>query len=622
MLSNTEIKKRLLKDDDINKLGIDFKNKKYTKKDVKKEINVELEHKDLTKGEKKTWKIARAHLEENPNYYDMLEILEDPKNYSKIMTMRQSCCSCYPCGGNLNIIMQKNRNSITDQIKDMIKLISKNKNKSEIFGSYVYRSQFYPSDIDIHEVISTTPTRPESIYKSAAKALQNIVKDVKKRRGIYYGEVKAGIDERFLIDINDPDIIEKFETLYNNNVITKKELNQIKILHQNSQNDELEELIRNMQVIRWTENEILKGFKKIRGNIKLTLIDAMKGHSNIKIDIWAPINGRYIEITNFFFLVIYDKKTKKIITLNHDIGDYVESILKQVKKYQKPIFYNPFKMAKRIWGIARETKNVELLEKLTPLFQSSMARINKIMAEIETIIMMAENIKSMPWMTILKQIDEFKLRLSYIYDIQFDEDKIIRWINGALKHYGNRGKLIHKLSMLYKFLKDIRNEKTKEWLIKNDMWPVPEYIYRIQGQKRGVEGYPLFKHKLLGIKDPNQTLSKTKEKSIIRPKPKGKPFLQRLTKPLFRKPPSVPIRAPEQVLNEMALLNVIPTREPIKQAELTQLAKSRGLLQRWQPPPPPLPPPEEERPIPPPEEEPIFHMYGQEPDEEWESYYF
>jgi predicted nucleotidyltransferase len=206
MLSNIEIKKRLLKDEDIKKLGINFKNKKYTKKDVKKAINVELEHKDLTKGDlKKTWKIARAHLEENPNYYDMLEILEDPKNYSKIMAMRPSCCDggCYACGGNLNIVMQKNRNSITDQIKDMIKLISKNKNKSEIFGSYVYRSQFYPSDIDIHEVIRTTPTRPESIYKSAAKALQNIVKDVKKRRGIYYGEVKAGIDERFLIDIND-----------------------------------------------------------------------------------------------------------------------------------------------------------------------------------------------------------------------------------------------------------------------------------------------------------------------------------------------------------------------------------------------------------------------------------
>ena len=68
-------------------------------------------------------------------------------------------------------------------------------------------------------------------------------------------------------------------------------------------------------------------------------------------------------------------------------------------------------MAKRIWGIARETKNKKILDIMTPLFQSSMARINKIVAEIETIILMAQNIRSMPWMTLLKQIDEFKLRL-------------------------------------------------------------------------------------------------------------------------------------------------------------------------------------------------------------------
>ena len=585
MLSNSEIKKRLLKGDtfyekDIQRLNLNLSDKKYDKKDVLKGLNVELEHKDLTKGDlRKTWKIAKAHLDENPDYYDLLEIMEDPKNYSKIMSLRPHIGGCYSCGGNLNIIMQKNKKSITDQINDMIELITKNKNNSEVFGSYVYRSQFFPSDIDIHEVLSTTPTRDKTIYKNAAKALQNIVKDVKKRRGIYFGEVKAGVDERFLIDINDPDIIEKFKNLYNENAITLKELNIIKLLHQNNENDELEEIIRNMQVIRWSENEILKGFKKIRGNIKLNLVDAMKGHSNIKIDIWAPINGRYIEITNFFFLVIYDKKTKKIITLNHDIGDYVKSMLVQIKKYQKPLFYNPFKMAKRIWGIARETKNVELLEKLTPLFQSSMARINKIMAEIETIIMMAEKIKSMPWMTILKQIDEFKLRLSYIYDIQFDEDKIIRWINGALKHHGERNKLIHKLSMLRTFLKDIRNEKTIEWLEKNNLWPVPDYIYNITSQKKiNVAEYPLFKHKLLKINKPNPTLSKTKEKPIIRPKEKT--LMSRLKKPLFKKSvPSVPIQTPEQVLNEMSLLNVIPIREPIKEAEIHQLKQSRRLYE-------------------------------------------
>jgi hypothetical protein len=53
----------------INKL-----NKKYGKKETKSGMDVEKEHKDITKGNKtKTAKIVAAHLKERPDYYKRLK---------------------------------------------------------------------------------------------------------------------------------------------------------------------------------------------------------------------------------------------------------------------------------------------------------------------------------------------------------------------------------------------------------------------------------------------------------------------------------------------------------------------------------------------------------------------
>ena len=48
----------------------------------------------------------------------------------------------------------------------------------------------------------------------------------------------------------------------------------------------------------------------------------------------------------------------------------------------------------------------------------------QINSEIEVIILMLERLKTLPIATMLKQIDEFKSRLAYITEIQFDEEEI------------------------------------------------------------------------------------------------------------------------------------------------------------------------------------------------------
>jgi hypothetical protein len=57
-----------------SELGLDFSKLEFTKEDLIKGMNVELEHKDITGGNLiLTAKIALAHLKEKPDYYDLLE---------------------------------------------------------------------------------------------------------------------------------------------------------------------------------------------------------------------------------------------------------------------------------------------------------------------------------------------------------------------------------------------------------------------------------------------------------------------------------------------------------------------------------------------------------------------
>ena len=60
------------------KIGIKWDKVKFTPSDLLQGYKVELEHRDVTKGDPvMTAKIAWAHLKEKPNYYQLLKAVED-----------------------------------------------------------------------------------------------------------------------------------------------------------------------------------------------------------------------------------------------------------------------------------------------------------------------------------------------------------------------------------------------------------------------------------------------------------------------------------------------------------------------------------------------------------------
>jgi len=465
---------------DIKKMNIDLSKKKYDIDDVVEGSNVELEHTDVTKGKiKPTAKIAIAHLNENPHYYDLLSRMENPKNEQQIMNMKGGLIS--------EAVRPKSVKSISNDVIDAINKVVHDTYNAEIYGSYVYRGQYFPGDIDLQEVITTTPKNRNQIFVETKNMIVKMVKDADDYPNVFFSEVKAGYDLRYSLIILSRDFPQKINNLWNHNLLTDDEYKKWGTLYnqyfKSGKKDieafaELEEEIRLRRVIRWNKSEILKGYKYLPGRYKITLIDALQIPSQIKIDIFVWIYGRFIEMTNFFYLVSYDKQQKKIEMINYDRENYALALVSQILKYQSKLFYNPFKMAKRMWGLARELDMSKIFNKLMPLFQGRTARMNQMRGEMKTIIDMYQKFDKLPYDKISKQLMGFKFRMSFLYNIDgFDEDKLLTLIDRMIEKVDQKKYIIKSLTYLVDEFTHYINSKSLHFLKKNNLLPVPKSLF-------------------------------------------------------------------------------------------------------------------------------------------------
>jgi len=246
--------------------------------------------------------------------------------------------------------------SYTKNQLENIKLISTGKNSIESpfgertgtpFGSATYRIQKYPGDLDVHEVF-TGCCDIKSVINKFEKILKNIVKNEESKPEHYVVEVKAGLDQRYDIDvgrllngrfyINDKEIKKKLKYFEQNNLLNEKEIKQIKnVLKKEYPNqndyDTVYNILRERKILRWTADEILKGYKILPGDKKITLNKALYSKTFAKIDVIALINGKFVEITNFFILMYEDRKGK-LHPINLDYNFLDNSQAAEVYEFQ------------------------------------------------------------------------------------------------------------------------------------------------------------------------------------------------------------------------------------------------------------------------------------------------
>lgn len=282
-------------------------------------------------------------------------------------------------------------------------------------GSFAYKLA-YPGDIDIREKIVECCTEQE-VVKKIAQDIKNLVRNIIGQPGYYLADFKAGLDERYPSDSN-------------------------------------------AFIIRWNEHDLLRGYKILPGNYRVDLERALLDPTIVKLDIWAPIEGRYVEVSNFMIIEV-EEPDGVTYPLNGLQPDYIESIKGDVDRYFNKDNLNAFKATKRMLLLAIAYEDGQMIEKIVPLINSNLGLMYQLVGDINTIVDMVEklDIRS-PYEYFYMELDNMKNRLSFIYDFDFNEQDFDAKINMIVKNKVKGEQLIHTLDYLINNLLDTLNKLT------------------------------------------------------------------------------------------------------------------------------------------------------------------
>ena len=338
-----------------------------------------------------------------------------------------------------------------------------------------------------------------------AKYMKEVVQRIQKIKGFYVGDIKAGIDTRYQINIgnfkdnvnyyyNPKQIKQDLIKLYNEKLLTKSEYEKImklvidKPTMKPKEFHDLYMALRKYFIIRWKPEEIIKGYKILPGNKKILLKDAINQKSIVKIDMWAPFQGKYIEVTNFYIVYEFSSKTNPvdIINLPSDFFDTFQETLKRniEELFQFDFIAKPFKVVKRMYALARVMKDFKVIDKILPLLRSDLGSLYEANSQIETIKNMLENIPKPPIEFLIKQIDNLKQKFSYISQLEpkeWNEDKYDTIVNVIVKNWKKMTKeqLIQTLEQISKDFSKIISEDTIKYLIAVNLLPPPRQYFPI-----------------------------------------------------------------------------------------------------------------------------------------------
>lgn len=299
---------------------------------------------------------------------------------------------------DITVLNERVKNDISPTTLAVIETVTAHMDTLPV-GTFKYRIFKYPGDVDLFEELEECCTLNQAKIKNM-QTIQTIIEKILKSNIIIFTDFKAGYDQRFkiytgvingTIDDYDPKLIRRDITnLYNANLLTQAEyiylVSLVIDIPTNNSVITLNEELRKYWVIHWTAQEILQGFKILRGNYTLYLDVALTQGSIVKLDTIVR-DDRYIEVTNFFLIKQKDKFGNYHV-LSAELGDYELSMLADVYKYYDR---NPLKSVKRLWMYLSYKQRVCDLTIFTKLFSSEIALFSQIVADIEVAINLLES---------------------------------------------------------------------------------------------------------------------------------------------------------------------------------------------------------------------------------------
>lgn len=292
--------------------------------------------------------------------------------------------------GNILKLRVRSPEDYPGKLKRVLDLITFNE-IPKVVGSYAYLNHKYPSDVDVFDKVVLNLNADDAATFYAQKFMNVMEILLVSHPNILIMDFKIGED--LLIK----KIYDNFDTL-NNRIQLSKLLDSAQVEEIYS-NDNPKETLRNYVVLRWSPEEVLLGVKQLPRGRKLTLVEAIKQPSIVKLDITTYISDRYMSVEVFYNLGYKEgtggaggaggtlkSNVKKDVSF-YPLGDYAESIIKDIDKYSdvNSKLYAPLKVAKRLWSLSRIANCESLFDSLAPLIMSDAAALNQIKSDLEIV---------------------------------------------------------------------------------------------------------------------------------------------------------------------------------------------------------------------------------------------
>ena len=255
--------------------------------------------------------------------------------------------------------------------------------KVKLVGSQQRRGQLFSSDYDISTQLNG---RPEVL----ARYFKEVMAEIPKKE-YYFMDFKAGLDKRLIYDFKDNDLTAYLKNplitpIYKQKIMAAKGEDRVK-------------LIRDLFILRWTPDDIVKGFKTLVDDSKYSLEAALQDDTTIKLDIVIPVGDRFAEISEMYMY--------KQTAVNND--EILSSLADDIEMFRHQ---NTMKSLKRLYSVLELSDPKDRrLAKLETFFNSEYGLLNKCANDLAILLLLTEK-HAIPFQKVVSNVQMIKENLA------------------------------------------------------------------------------------------------------------------------------------------------------------------------------------------------------------------
>lgn len=397
-----------------------------------------------------------------------------------------------------NLFKRFHKEFASKRLKYLVHKISYDKtHDASYFGSFAFQVQPYPGDIDLIDSRTLkNKINENTAAENFSKRVTDIIIKMHNTPGVYIGDIKAGVDLFFYFIFLDLRLVNKNDELtkkakdtmiddvsylyYENYLVSTEDYDElIRILKLpkvgNNERSQIYKIIRKYFIIRWTYDEVVRGYKELPGNRKLTFKEAILFPTLVKLDTWSLIDGFYKELTDIYILNFtttgddkrfFGKKSDQFIL---EIKYALRDLVSDGKDF--------FKISKRLFTLAYLYNDKDtgfIISKY--IFHTEFGILSQMSSYLHVLTLMLSTLLNPPYNKISNELQQIKNIISRISEIDIDYKYIYQMLDTIIDFIKKRDneKSIQNLDILINYFKKTSSDYAKYILEKYHLLPINE----------------------------------------------------------------------------------------------------------------------------------------------------